>query len=99
VASYLNPKVKTNSRSQRSPNHILKKYLPPVPESEQPQEPIQTLEPETIRDPEPVSTPIPTLTLESLYQEILTLKQLALEHSGMIVHLQQALAKKGKPVA
>ena len=37
--------------------------------------------------------------MKYLYQEILTLKQLALEHSGMIVHLQEAVAKKRKPVA
>lgn len=46
---------------------------------------------------EPESTPTPTI--EQLHQEILTLKQLALEHSGMIVELQQAIARKRKPVA
>ncbi|MFC1982522.1 hypothetical protein ACFLV5_01865 [Chloroflexota bacterium] len=65
----------------------------PVPEPEQSQEPEPTPEPETIQEVQP------TPTLESLYQEILTLKQIALEHSGMIVQLQQAIARKRKPVA
>ena len=55
----------------------------------------QTTESEQIQEPEPSTSP---LTMKYLYQEILTLKQLALEHSGMIVELQQAVARKRKPV-
>ena len=58
-------------------------------------EPEQTSKPELEQTPEPVTTP----TLEQLHQEIQILKQLALEHSELIAHIQEALARKRKPVA
>jgi hypothetical protein len=66
----------------------------PKPEESQPEpkeEPTQTPKPDE-ESPAP-----PTLTLEYLYQEIQTLKQLALEHSGLLFHLQEAVARKRKP--
>lgn len=44
-------------------------------------------------------TPMPAPTIEQLYQEVLTLKQLVIEHFGMIIELQQTTARKRKPVA
>jgi hypothetical protein len=66
----------------------------PTPEPEQPSTP----EPELESLPEPI-TSTPTLTIEQLYEEVIALKQLALEHSGIIFQLQEALARKRKPVA
>jgi hypothetical protein len=79
-------KDKAKSQAQETPTEV-------VPEPE------QTTEPEPIQEPTPEPAPLPKPTLVGLQQEILTLKQLVMEHSGMIVHLQETIAKKRKPVA
>jgi len=48
--------------------------------------------------PEKPSTP-PPLTMKQLHQEIQTIKQVVDEHAQLIVQLQEALARKRKPVA
>jgi hypothetical protein len=86
-------KDKAKSQAQETPTQV-------VPEPQEGSitnpEPEQITEPEPIKEPEPA--PLPKPTLVGLQQEILTLKQLVMEHSGMIVHLQESLAKKRKPV-
>ncbi len=47
--------------------------------------------------PEEPATPAPTL--ESLFEELQSLKQLAGEHTNLITQLQETLARKRKPVS
>ena len=65
---------------------------PPAPQEES----ITTAEltPELTPEPEPTPTP----TIEQLYEEVQTLKHLALEHAQLIAHRQEALARERKPV-
>ena len=57
----------------------------PTPEAPQPEE------------PEVPATPAPTL--ENLFEELQSLKQLAEEHTNLITQLQETLARKRKPPA
>ncbi len=67
----------------------------PIEEAPAPQEgSITTIEP--IPEVEPTITPIPTI--EQIYEEVQALKHLALQHTELIAHLQEALARKRKPV-
>jgi hypothetical protein len=67
---------------------------PPAPQEEPIAIPEHTPEP----TPEPEQAPAPMPTLDELYQEIQALKHLALQHAGLIAYLQEALARKRKPV-
>jgi len=55
--------------------------------------PVET-KPEQSKEPSPKQPP----TLESLYQEIQALKNLALQHAELISQLQETLSHKRKPV-
>ena len=50
-----------------------------------------------VPQPEAPATPAPTL--ESLFEELQSLKQLAEEHTNLISQLQETLARKRKPVS
>ncbi len=56
----------------------------------------QAPKPEVLKPEEP-ATPAPTL--ESLFEELQSLKQLAEEHTNLIAQLQETLARKRKPPA
>ena len=56
----------------------------------------QTPEAEVLKPEEP-ATPAPTL--ENLFEELQSLKQLAEEHTNLIAQLQETLARKRKPPA
>ena len=56
----------------------------------------QTPEAEVLK-PEAPATPAPTL--ENLFEELQSLKQLAEEHTNLITQLQETLARKRKPVS
>ena len=49
--------------------------------------------------PQPEATATPAPTLESLFEELQSLKQLAEEHTNLITQLQETLARKRKPPA
>lgn len=49
--------------------------------------------------PKPEATATPAPTLESLFEELQSLKQLAGEHTNLIAQLQETLARKRKPVS
>ena len=96
------PAPKSQVTSQKAPP--IEK--PPVPQP--PQEKLSTPQKEstTTTKPEqpdqPKEQPQQSLTpptLESLYQEIQSLKTLALHHSNLISNLQEALSRKRKPVS
>ena len=50
-----------------------------------------------VPQPEEPATPAPTL--ENLFEELQSLKQLAEEHTNFITQLQETLARKRKPVS
>ncbi len=54
----------------------------------------QTPKPE---EPQPEAPATPAPTLENLFEELQSLKQLAEEHTQLITHLQETLARKRKP--
>ncbi len=56
----------------------------------------QVAEAEILKPEEP-ATPAPTL--ENLFEELQSLKQLAEEHTNLITQLQETLARKRKPVS
>jgi hypothetical protein len=78
------PKTPTPETLSEEPN------LEPQPSQETP-------EPQPEAPTEPTTNP--PLTLESLHQELESLKQLAAEHTNLITQLQETLARKRKPVA
>lgn len=92
-------KSKAKSQAQETPTST---EIAPEPQEESittPETASESEQPpilEQAQEPEPMPTPISTL--EQLHQEVQILKQLALEHSGIIVELQQAMARKRKPV-
>jgi len=71
---------------------------PPTEEQPKPEAP-----PESVTPPEPEpDTPATAAiapTIESIYQELESLKQIVGEHTQLIPQLQEALARKRKPVA
>ncbi len=78
--------------SKKSP---VKKPKEPQPES-QPEAPLEPVTSTTQPD-----TPVPAViapTIESIHQELESLKQLVGEHAQLITQLQEALARKRKPV-
>ena len=56
----------------------------------------QVPEAEVLKPEEPAT---PALTLESLFEELQSLKQLVVEHAQLITQLQETLARKRKPPA
>lgn len=50
-------------------------------------------------EPQPEATATPAPTLESLFEELQSLKQLVVEHAQLITQLQETLARKRKPPA
>ena len=50
-------------------------------------------------EPQPEATAIPAPTLESLFEELQSLKQLVGDHAQLITQLQETLARKRKPVS
>ena len=81
----------------------------PQPEQEapelQPEQEVPQPEPETLpepvtstTEPKPATTPVPTLTLKYLHQELESLRQVVGEHTSLIIQLQETLARKRKPV-
>ena len=77
---------------------------PEVPEL-QPEQEVPQPEPETLpepvistTEPKPATTPVPTLTLKYLHQELESLRQVVREHTSLIIQLQETLARKRKPV-
>ncbi|HEY43862.1 MAG TPA: hypothetical protein G4O11_07760 [Anaerolineae bacterium] len=81
----------------------VKKLKTPTPETLS-EEPISEPQPSP-ESPEPqpevsnAPTTNPPLTLESLHQELESLKQLAEDHTNLITQLQETLAHKRKPVS
>ena len=55
---------------------------------------VQTPKPE---EPQPEAPATPAPTLENLFEELQSLKQLAAEHTNLIAQLQETLARKRKP--
>lgn len=75
---------------------------PPSKEEPEPQEPSSTIqEPasESTMPQEPSQTPAPLPTRKQIQRKFLIIKQLVLEHSDIIIDLQQNIARKRKPVA
>ena len=50
-------------------------------------------------EPQPEEPATPAPTLENLFEELQSLKQLAEEHTNLIAQLQETLARKRKPPA
>ncbi len=62
---------------------------------EKPKAPAPTPEAPQPEEPEVPAAPAPTI--ESLFEELQSLKQLAEEHTNLITQLQETLARKRKP--
>ncbi len=80
--------------SKKSP---VKKPKEPQPES-QPEAPLEPVTSTTQPD-KPAPAVISAPTIESIYQELESLKQLVGEHAQLITQLQETLARKRKPVS
>ena len=50
-------------------------------------------------EPQPEAPATPAPTLENLFEELQSLKQLAGEHTNLITQLQETIARKRKPVS
>jgi len=93
--------MSTKKSPVKKPKEPEPQELEQVPEQpfteqlETPPEPItSTTEPDT-----PATAVIPTPTIESIYQELQSLKQIVGEHTNLIAQLQETLARKRKPPA
>ena len=71
----------------------------PKPEETQPQESISTAPQPESEAPQPEAPATPSPTIENLFEELQSLKQLIGEHTNLIAQLQETLARKRKSVS